>query len=654
MAGEASDRELLSEVVAGARAMAGLAENDETFRAVVDAFRALDGESMQRLLEHHELAARCEIVCHWLRSKEAILLCLELAGPPSLEHEPPDLRAFADVVAKVTADEELIELIATAVQQRDADAWRQLIDRAGIERFSHLLCHWVVTVWYRLVCDVVCQPVAVRRRPQLISELQAAGHAIGELAANEELFARAVKDVLAGSCESLSTTLERGGFASFCHLICEWFCSWRCFLLCFTLCRIFPIEPVEAPIEEAREFALACGKLAGENGALQRLAAATLREDVEGVQSLVKELGFEHFCIQFCHWVCFLRCQLFCVCVCPPRSAAYFIKIGRYQYAEVYPTTGPFPPKIESDLGETGLTDDTRAFFNTIRCNGGFSLQSGAPQIQYRFETLTTDAAGNPSPASATWQPVLSSPGAAVSTVIGYELVSLFPLKFNPVTSNPDSQGWITVPLPSPFYAPTGDLLLIDTTKLSKPPDLDETGVLAGAHSSHPLAEDVYFGIRMRVRNLGDPSSEFDGGTCHHIAIDNTTYDNVTHQPGWRNLTDPPGDLAVYLVDVQELLAAPCSQITKSLTVLFTAAHPNLGGASLRMDGPGGPYGFTMTPDVGSTPQDYYGTATSDGTWTVDQLKPCAYLITLKVDVNLTTGDGEPGPLIDQRPFCKK
>jgi hypothetical protein len=28
--------------------------------------------------------------------------------------------------------------------------------------------------------------------------------------------------------------------------------------------------------------------------------------------------------------------------------------------------------------------------------------------------------------------------------------------------------------------------------------------------------------------------------TCHHIAIDNTLYDNVTHQPAWRDLTGPP------------------------------------------------------------------------------------------------------------------
>jgi hypothetical protein len=647
------DRVLLTEVQEGAEAMALLGADEETFRAAVDAFRAQDGESMQKLLARSSLGERCELVCHWLRSKECVLLCLELAGPPRLEEEP-DIREFAEVVAKLTADEELVELIATAVQERDADSWATLVKDNGLERFSHLLCHWACTVHYRLVCDVVCRPL-VLQRPHLIPELLAAGQAVGRLAADEKTFAAAVDAVRAGACDRLGATLDGAGHGAFCHLICEWFCSLRCMLVCLRLCRVFPIERPESPIGEMLEFARATGSLAAKQGTLERLSAAVLREDVESVQSLVKELEFERYCIQFCHWVCFLRCQLFCVCVCPPRSAAYFIKIGRYQYAEVYPTTGPLPPKIESQVGGTGLTSDTRAFFNTLRLNGGFTLQSGAPQMEYRFETITTDAAGNPSPAAATWQPVLSA--ATTPTVIGYNRVSgPSGFTFVPVFATLDSQGWIQVPLSSPTYVPTGDLLLLVSQALTNPTHLDQTGVLAGAHSSHPLAQDVYFGIRMRVRNVGDPGSEFDAGTCHHIAIDNALYSHVTHQPSWKNLTDPdpPGDLAVYLLDIQELLGAnACKQITDQLTVLFTAAHPNLGSATLTMDGPGGPYTFAVTPDPGSTSVDFFGSATLAKVAAKD-LDPCAYLITLTVDVSLTDGDNGPGALIDQRPFCKR
>jgi hypothetical protein len=216
-----------------------------------------------------------------------------------------------------------------------------------------------------------------------------------------------------------------------------------------------------------------------------------------------------------------------------------------------------------------------------------------------------------------------------------------------------DAQGWVQAPLASSLYSPTGDLLRLNSLALSNPAHLDETGVVAGAHSSHPLAQDIYFGVRMRVPNVGDPASEFDAGTCHHIAIDNTLYDNITHQPGWRNLTDPPGDLAVYLVDIQELLGLNgCGTITDQLHVLFTAAHPNLGSVSLRMDGPGGPYGFTLTPDVSSSSVDFFGAATPMG-FVVKNLKPCAYVVTMTVDVSLTDGDNGPGPLTDFIGFCK-
>jgi hypothetical protein len=74
---------------------------------------------------------------------------------------------------------------------------------------------------------------------------------------------------------------------------------------------------------------------------------------------------------------------------------------------------------------------------------------------------------------------------------------------------------------------------------------------------------------------------------------------------------------------------------------------------SLRMAGPGGPFAFTLTPDVASSNVDYFGVATPNG-FVVKDLRPCAYLVTLTVDVLLTDGAGGPGSLTDQVAFCKK
>ena len=678
MADESADRLLLNEVLTGAEAMGSLAVDDEVFRAAVDAFRALDGESMHALLERHGLLDRCEVICHWLRSKEAILLCLWLAGPPPVtEEQPPDAREFAEVVAKVTADEELVEQLAAAVQDRDQKAWRELIETQKLERYSHLLCHWVCVVYYRLVCEVVCTPIRIER-PQLIPELAAAGQAVGRLAAKEKAFAAVEKAVLAGNCELIGVELGRIGFRidPFCGWICEWFCSWRCVLLCLRLCRVFPLEAIESEIEEMRGFAQAGGELAKQRAPLDRLTAAVLREDVGTLESLVKELKFERYCIQFCHWVCFLRCQIFCICVCPPSTIAVFTKIGALYYETM----------VNSEAPGNGLTiADSRAFFNTLRLNGGISVVDGAPRIEYRFEVVQTNADGTKladgvSPITdADWVAVV--PAQIGSTNIGSFVRPHFPpppfqdivevyVKSGPAGSYviaPAADGWIPVPpfaptspeFPTPGtgwrFVPGSDLIMFDTTTLAPSVvHVDETGVDAGSSAANPLQTDVYYGIRMRIRNQGDTGDGTDAGTCVHVAINNTLYDNISHHPYWPGgLFGATDELAVSSIGIAELEAHPCSVLKDSLTVEFTAAHSNLGAVEVWMEGPGGPYSFTLNPAVAENPgENWYGTADPNG-WTFKSLAPCAYLLKLSVDPLLTTGDSDPLPLVDYIAFCK-
>jgi hypothetical protein len=651
-----TDEGLATDLVQAAQAVAALAGDEDRFRATFDAFVAADRESYQRLLTEFKLLDRCELACDWICSKYCMFVCLQLCGPP-VDVEPPDLREFAAVVTRITQDEELVERLADTVADRDAEGFRALVAELKIERFCHLLCHWACSVRCRLVCRVVCSPTPTHIA-SFVAELALAGAAITVLAADERAMAEVTEAVLTGDCDVVRGVVQRLGLVQGCRLVCEWLCTWRCVRVCLLLCRRFPVEAIEDPLGEAFAFAQATARLAANPADLQRLGDAVAKADPETFAAVVEELQLGQFCIQLCQWLCRLICHRFCFCVCPPRSAAYFIRIGQYEYAEVYPPGGTVP-RVDSQIGGTGLTSDSRAFFRTLRLNGGYSLQTGAPQMEYRFETITTDAVGNPSPPAATWQPVLAGAagGAGEPTIIGHNISfppPLHTLVFTPLVVTPGAGGWIQVPLSSPTYAPTGDLLQLNTEILTGTPHLDETGVAAGASASQPLAEDVYFGIRMRVRNVGDPASEIDAGTCHHIAIDNTLYDNVTHQPAWRDLTDPPGDLAVYLVDIQELLGPNgCGQITNSLTVLYTAAHPNLGATTLRMDGPGGPYAFTLTPDAASSPTDFFGTAAPDG-FVVGDLRRCAYLVTLSVGVLLTDGDHDPDPLIDQIAFCKR
>jgi hypothetical protein len=108
------------------------------------------------------------------------------------------------------------------------------------------------------------------------------------------------------------------------------------------------------------------------------------------------------------------------------------------------------------------------------------------------------------------------------------------------------------------------------------------------------------------------------------------------------------------MVNVEEI-GSGCAKITNTLTIKYTAAHPDLGSFSIGMDGPGGPYATTLANDAASTAEDRWGTASvvlPPGTEIAD-LANCAYLVRLSVTLLLTTGDSIPDPIWDEVAFCK-
>jgi hypothetical protein len=428
------------------------------------------------------------------------------------------------------------------------------------------------------------------------------------------------------------------------------------------------------------EFARALRKLAEVPNALGRLAAAVARQDSERFAALVKEFGLERFCIQFCHWVCSLRCTRFCICVCPPETIGVFTKIGYLYYKTDVHSTAP----------GSGLTvAEARAFFETLNLNGGLSLVDGAPLVEYRFETVQTSPDGSTLPGGepieeASWVPVTPAQiretniGTFIRPVIGppfLEEIQVWVNKTGPgiFTLTPGAEGWIEVPPMFPVppmvpgsgwrFVPGGDLIELDTTTL-KPFDesIDETGVVAGASANTPLQTDVHYGIRMRMRDQGASGEGSDAGTCSHIAINNTLYNNISHHPYWPGgLFGASNERAVSSIGIAELASKPCSLLTEGLTVQFTAAHSNLGAVSVWLEGPGGPYAFDLNPAAAENPgENWYGTATPalagsppEPAWSFEKLPPCAYLLKLSVSVLLTNGEGGPDPIVDYIAFCK-
>jgi len=678
-----SDQDLTHDVIQTAEALGKIAGDESAFRLLVESYRAQDHEEFRELLTRFGMLDRIHLVCKWLCSKECALICFELCGPPPKELPSLSLREFAELTAKISSKKEVLGSLASAVIERDEKAFRAIVEKLGVEKYCHYICHWICSVRCRLVCEILCapdKPLYLIGCAHLIQALQQASSAVARLLEDKNALAMVEKGVLARDCNMVRSALDHAAFQGGCHWICHWVCAWRCVRVCILLCRPYAPVPIEHELPEMYAFAKAVAGLATQPDLVAKLVDAVETENAEVYSGLVNKLELRPFCHQLCYWLCRLSCRRFCLCVCPPRTIAVFTKIGGLYY----------DTDVHSHAPGNGLTiTDNRAFYNTLRLNGGMSVVDGAPLVEYRFETVATSADGSTLADGtpilpASWVPVV--PAQIGATNIGSFIRPIFVPPFVEViqvwvnnsgpgifTITPDAGGWIKVPPMFPVppmvpgagwrFVPGADLINLYTTTLTPfVTSIDETGVNAGQSANAPLQTDVHYGIRMRLRNQGDSGGGAEAGTCSHIAINNTLYNNISHHPYWPGgLFGASNELALASIGIAELALAPCSLLTKGFTVEFTAAHSNLGAVSVWLEGPGGPYAFDLNPATAQDPgENWYGTATPAmvgsppaPAWSFNALPPCAYLLKMSVDVLLTTGDHVPLPIIDYIAFCK-
>jgi hypothetical protein len=352
-------------------------------------------------------------------------------------------------------------------------------------------------------------------------------------------------------------------------------------------------------------------------------------------------------------------CVELCVDQAPQRPPgtilSAFTNLGGYNFLTA----------IDSSLAGNGLTlGDGRAFYSTVRLNGVLAQQLNGQPLEYMFEVKDLSGGAYVQVPQAEIAPtqigVLEK--YAPAFVGDPNPVKTFPYLVNTapapgifVTSF-TADGWVKVPQENDVFgigafAANGNMINLITQMLTAFPANNVAGLLASQDATsggRTLAQNKYFGIRMWVREAGNLASQIVAGECFKVAINNTLYDNVSHHPSWAGYVGN-GQLAVNLLDIAELIGMGCKELTNSLTVLFTAAHPTLGGVTIYMQGPGGPYSFNLPAAVAG---QRFGTATPNG-WNFGDLVKCAYLLTLSVGVLLTTGDSVPDNLIDQIAFCK-
>lgn len=347
-----------------------------------------------------------------------------------------------------------------------------------------------------------------------------------------------------------------------------------------------------------------------------------------------------------------------------PEVLAFFTHVGVYRHAT----------QINSAAGANGKTvTGPFSFFNTLRLNGAKGKKlNGQPQ-EYKFQfTSQFDLSGEP----INWTDV--TPAQMGRMKIGilqkYTFSALpFPIYTDTsedyfVLGNPGERtagitadNWIQVPqetgnpLTTGNFVPNDNLIGLDTTQLPGVafPDVNLDGQRAGMSSADAgiaLAQNRIIAVRMLAREAGNNATIVQAGNCRRLSLNNYTYNNVLKHESWGGVKVSEG-YGACMVDIEELRGpgAGCSRITNTLRIHFSAVSPDLGSATLTMQGPGGTINFALPP---ITP-DYKGTIDVNTVTPVAGLEPCAYIVRLRTGVQITTGDDWGIPHEDEMAFCK-
>jgi hypothetical protein len=358
-----------------------------------------------------------------------------------------------------------------------------------------------------------------------------------------------------------------------------------------------------------------------------------------------------------------------CVTLClkeivvPPTGIpASFTKIGSLGNHFINEIVASGNPNVIASA--TGKTPAGQAFFSCIKLRGSLTQKLNGAAMEYSFDTIETNG-----PAGAeigVWKKVTASQMCEAEIGLFYTLTGD---PFNPISEIPynvgnasggvDASGWIAVPQAGNFAPNINGVLLSLNTATLNGATVNMAGLVQGQSTTTkaPLQKNRFFKIRMRKRQAGNAATEVTAGVSNPIAMFNTVYQNVPKFGSWMPGTDD--QMGVACIDIQEMIGGGggtgCTPITSALHVNYTAANPNMGGVSLALYGPGGPYTIQNVSPVGSVAETF-GTATelhNPALVPVNTLSKCAYTAKLSVELKLTTGESQHSNIEDWLSFCK-
>ena len=580
----------VSRLASQSDAIGRLAQDSGGFSAIVAAFEAKDASAFRWVLDRLEMLPYCELICEWVRIKFGVLRCLEVCGLPDEELGTPNLQQFARAIVQLASNEALLRRVVDAVACGDGDDYHAAVAELNLNDFCYLLCHWIYSVIYYRVCEVVCSPARVLPGDP-VSEIRAAAKEIAGLLKNEKAFNAIGEAAAALNCVTLQSTINQAGLASQCGFICRLICSWRYVWVCREFCQLrTPVLAGSYGIEEARNFALASRQLGSQPRALADLVSAVQSRDAKAYAAIIDRYGLGPYCYQVCAWACSVTCFEFCYCVCPGNADhPWFTNVG--DFSIINPGTD-----IDTTTGLTlhpknGHGGPNFAFYDNLSLGGFCPYDDPAhpsEAMAYRFLFQPAGVA-TPTPIASSYVYGLNgvsgvSPGYRYTLwhgnpntlqrmwITGTGVTSPTPPIFTPSPTPPDhyivpdANGWVYVDQNSLGGIFDGYLMGF-SSNVAFPGGPPTPGVSAGtvvptANQNNGVNAAIIFQAT-RVSTV----AAVNGGA----APDYTNQVSTIHINNWEEVNE---------LNFAEFANGCCTPIDKTLSVEFTVDHEQMGAGS--------------------------------------------------------------------------
>ena len=222
-----------------ARALTQLASNEAQLRRAVDAVSCGDADSFHAAIADAKLQQYCHLLCRYICSTLYRRICEVVCTrqPVAVADAALDIRADAEVLGRVVANEKLSGVIVKAAEALDCDPVRATINEAGFAGDCEIICR-IICVWRSVwVCRALClEPPVVLTGTYAVEEARNFALAARQLAGQPRALADLTAAVISNNAEAYRAIVDGYGLGAYCWQVCGWVCSELCYEFCVCVC----------------------------------------------------------------------------------------------------------------------------------------------------------------------------------------------------------------------------------------------------------------------------------------------------------------------------------------------------------------------------------------------------------------------------------